>query len=1088
MLASPPVGVRAEAIAEWSSAIEYRVLGPIEVRKEGCIVALGGPHLRNLLAMLLVDAGRVVAVDRLIDGLWGETPPKTALTALHGLVSRLRRALTSGDGQPSPLVSRPPGYVLEVAPAHLDLHEFERLVEAGRRAMARGDAAESVAHLGAAQSLWSGPALGGVTADVLTWTEVPRLEELRVAVLEDRIDAELALGRHAEVVAELHALVAAHPRRERLRAAHMLALYRGGRQAEALASYQDIRRRLREEVGLDPGQVLRSVEQAILSRDPGLQLRASRPAPPQPAQLPPDVADFTGREGLVAHLERVVGVAGGQSSTGAMVAAVSGKPGVGKTALVGRVAHRLRDRFPDGQLYAHLRGIQTRPLEPAGVLGDWLRVLGVEPNAVPNGIDARSALFRGHLADRRMLVVLDDAGSEAQVRPLLPAGPGCAVLVTSRRRLVGLEAARFVELDVLGEEESLELLARVGGSKRVADEPEAARAIATHCGHLPLAIRIAGSRLVTRGHLSLGQLATRLSHERGRLDELAAGDLEVRASLSLSYDRLDEHGRRALRLLGSLPGSDFAPWLAAAVLDASVSHATDTLETLVDRQLLDVWGHDEAGQVRYRFHDLLRAYARERLEADEAPASRQAALGRAQGACLTLAEQAAGRLSSSVTSGFLPPPRGKTPRWQIPEPGVSEALVSDPLARFAAERAVLVANIEAAASEPGDAAWELTSYLAGFFEAGAHADDWRRALDAALAAARRDGDHHGERVTLVGLGNLHVYEGRYDEAIACLAASLPELPRAGCRAGEALALRGLGHAYWAQGRAAAAVRCQSHCLTLVRALGEERAESSALHGLAVAEANLGRLREAEAHFVSSLHIRRAVGDRRGEAGTLHGLGIVHREMGDPDRAAQDFEASLAIGSEIGDRFKKAYGVNGLGTARRDQGRLDEAASLFEQALELFADLSYRRGEAHARHNLGTVAHGQGRLTEAHARLQHGLDSYQALGDRRGAAMAEQALGEVCLDLGRIGEAIIRLRAAVDVMAELELRLVEARARDSLALALAATGADDQARAERQRAKALAAELALPDAALRLRSSAAGAPRQAVPAESHWAKR
>jgi hypothetical protein len=378
-------------------------------------------------------------------------------------------------------------------------------------------------------ALWRGPALAGAASEVLERTAVLRLEEGRLVALEERLEVDLGLGRHVELVGELEALVATHPDRERLRRQLMLALYRSGRQGEALTVYRNTRQMLVEELGLEPSPALQELEQAILRGDTaiapalpaGAEARHQPPSPPGPCLLPPDIDDFTGRQAAIAQLQQLLE---GDQATAIVISAIAGKAGVGKTALAVRVAHRLRPRFADGQLYVNLRGAEAQALDQAEVLAGFLRALGVEGAVIAEGLEERVRQYRSRLADRRVLVVLDNAASEAQVRPLLPASPGCAVLVTSRARLSGLEAAHPLTLDVLEADQAVELLATLAGPGRVAAEPEAAATIVGLCGWLPLAVRIAGARLAGRPQWRLALLAERLADEHRRLDELATGD------------------------------------------------------------------------------------------------------------------------------------------------------------------------------------------------------------------------------------------------------------------------------------------------------------------------------------------------------------------------------------------------------------------------------------------------------------------------------------------------------------------------------------------------------------------------------------
>ncbi|MEU4425530.1 BTAD domain-containing putative transcriptional regulator [Actinoplanes sp. NPDC024001] len=534
-----------------AAELEFRLLGPVEVRSGGEVLPLGGTKIRTLLAALLLPAGRVVATDRLIDVIWDDDPPPTARALVQTYVSALRRVL------PAEMIeTRPPGYLARIDPDSLDRNRFDALVARGRAAAREGRHAEASELLRAAAALWRGPALSGVRSAALT-AEAARLDQQRLTVTEERISADLALGHADELCAELSVLVGQHPTREPLRAQLMTALHRAGRAADALAVYRQGREILVEELGIEPGPELSRLHEAILRGTPG------PPAPvtarPVPAQLPPDAADFTGRDEQAAQLIRLLE----HSSVGV----IAGPGGIGKSALAVHVAHRVAAAYPDGVLHVDLRGMSASPASPAEVLGRFLRAFDVDPSAIESSLDERMNQYRSLLADRRVLVVLDDAANEQQVRPLLPGSPRCGVLITSRNRLPGLAGARLLELDMLSEQEATTLLARVVGDDRVAAAPDAAAAIVTSCGRLPLAVRIAGARLATRRHWSAELLARRLGDERRRLDELWAGDQQVRATIEMSLRGLDPRARTVLRRLGQLGPADFPCWVVAALLD-----------------------------------------------------------------------------------------------------------------------------------------------------------------------------------------------------------------------------------------------------------------------------------------------------------------------------------------------------------------------------------------------------------------------------------------------------------------------------------------------------------------------------------------
>ncbi|MFI6320048.1 BTAD domain-containing putative transcriptional regulator [Nonomuraea sp. NPDC050556] len=544
------------------------LLGVVRAWRDGVEVDAGSPKMRLLLAVLALAEGRAVSKDRLIDLLWDDEPPRTALNSLRTYVSRLRSVL--GDRA---IMSAGDGYALGSFDS--DLAEFEALVADGRP--------------GQALKLWAGEALSGLEGAFAAGQRA-RLEELRLAALELRAEQDLDAGRHQEVVAELSALHAAHPLREQLSRLLMLALYRADRQAEAIAVYTGTRQLLDDELGVSPGQGLASLYQRIITGDPGLLLSAA----PRVAQLPADIADFTGRAELIDSLVRrlVPGEA-------LAIVAITGPGGVGKTSLAVRVGHRVRDRFPDGQLYADLDADDD-------VLGSFLRALGVA--RVPDSATERAALYRSELADRRMLVVLDNAADTAQIRPLLPGSPGCAVITTSRARPLGLAGAHVVDLDELSPDEALALFVAVSGRTGSA----AAAEVVAACGHLPLAVRIAASRLAARPAWSVEVLRDRLADQRHRLAELRVGDLDVSATFALSYDQLGYVQARAFRLLAAADAPDLSVRQAALALDVTEREAEFLCETLADLSLLTV-----TGPGRYGYHDLVRAFALGKLQEEE---------------------------------------------------------------------------------------------------------------------------------------------------------------------------------------------------------------------------------------------------------------------------------------------------------------------------------------------------------------------------------------------------------------------------------------------------------------------------------------
>lgn len=593
--------------------MDFLMLGPLEVRLSGRLLPLGGPKDRLMLATLLLQPNRVVPVERLIDAIW-DSPPASARKNVQTHIWGLRRLFTSSEGD-GRIESTAVGYRLRVGEDELDAERFERLAGQGRRALSEGRPMLAAEVLHQAISLWRGPPLQDVALTPRLQSHVVALEEGRLAAVEDRIEAELRLGRHDALVGELRSLIAQHPLRERLHAQLMLALYRSGRQADALTAYTAARRALLDELGIEPGPGLERLQQDILRRAPALELAPATTSFPI-NQLPSDLADFTARSRQSEPLTRLLHseeCAGGAAVT---VAVITGPPGVGKTSLAVHVGHLVAESFPDGILYASLRGPDETRLPAQDAIGGFLRALGVPSERVPDALPERSAFFRSLTAGKQYLIVLDNAFDEAQVRPLIPGSSGCAVLVTSRSRLVGLSAAETVALDVFSPAESAALLSRMLGAQRTNMEPDATEEVARLCGGLPLALRIAGGRLAARPAWPIAGLVRRLSDERERLAEFSAGDLELRTAFESAYHSLSADEQRLLRTLGGFGSDPFDAAAAAHAAGIGAREAGRLLERLADVHLVRVAEIDD----RYRLHDLIRLFARDLTVADAAPA------------------------------------------------------------------------------------------------------------------------------------------------------------------------------------------------------------------------------------------------------------------------------------------------------------------------------------------------------------------------------------------------------------------------------------------------------------------------------------
>jgi DNA-binding SARP family transcriptional activator len=614
--------------------MEFRVLGPLEVRYGDREVVPSAPKIRAALALLVVQNSRGVHTHKLINELWGENPPVSAIQTLQTYIYQLRKILGNGNSDGGLVQTRPDGYALAIDAGSLDLSRFEQLVRDGREALGNQDPQSATKLLTEAQSLWRGPALANVAVGQVLSAEVTRLEEVRLHGLHMRIDADLILGRHSTLVSELKALIEIHPMHEGLRAKLMLALHRSGRRFEALDVYQQLRRFLSEELGLEPAEEVRRLHQALLNSDPSLDLAspprqvavvtradahvaaalsASPLAQAQfvPAQLPPDVPEFSGRAAEIRMLRRRLVPEQGHG-TATPIVNITGSPGSGKTVLAIHAAHRLKERFPGGQLFAQLHGSEPVPADPFEVLGGFLNSVGMSVAQVPTELEERSSLFRSWCAERNVLIVLDNAASSEQIAPLIPGSKHCAVIVTSR--VHALTGTQTMRLGPMSTEECLELLASVVGVHRVEAERAAAEEIIGLCGCMPIAVRAAAARLAASPTWPLSKLVRRLAEPGSRLQELSLGDLDVRSCYDQAYQRLGLADKSVFRLLGSLQLPQFGARHASELLGYGGKDVETLLDRLVDCDLLTVASNGQDDALSYSFPELAGIYARELLE------------------------------------------------------------------------------------------------------------------------------------------------------------------------------------------------------------------------------------------------------------------------------------------------------------------------------------------------------------------------------------------------------------------------------------------------------------------------------------------
>jgi DNA-binding SARP family transcriptional activator len=911
---------------------EFRVLGPFEVLVHGRPLDLGGPRIRTLLALLIANAGRVTGVDTMADALWDvDATPGTPRT-VRTYMSRVRRSLAPVAGDL--IETRAAGYALRLDAVLLDAREFERLATAGRAALA-ADPVTAADRLSRALALWRGDAYEDFAGTVALLAETRRLQALRLGALEDRIDADLATGAGEALVGELTALSDRHPGHERLWGQLMTALYRAGRQADALDAFTRARAVLVDRFGLDPSPRLAGIHRRILDNDP--TLFPARPVTTRPAaavrnDLPGDIADFAGRE---TELSRLLSARDGvthSAPTAVVIEAIDGMAGIGKTTLAIHAAHRLAGHYRDAQLFIDLHGHTSgqAPATPAAALDTLLRALGVAADRIPREPDARAALWRAELAGRAVLVVLDNAADAAQVRPLLPGSPGTLLLITSRRRLVGLEAAHILSLDVLPEDTAVALFGGIVGDDRPAAEAGAVREVVALCGYLPLAIRIAAARLRTRPAWTVAHLADRLRQAGRPLAELSAGDRSVAAAFALSYGHLDAAQQRMFRLLGLNPGPDIDVPAAAALAAVTPAEAERLLESLVDDHLLQ-----QPVTGRFRFHDLVRQHAQTTAPADEPEPARTEALRRLVAFLLHT-----GHRGSRLLDQQHPPiDVGEPPPGCVPAPLADDTAA---MAWFDGNHQCVLAARQAAEDAGWDTwVWQLAWTLDNFHYRRGHLQPNITSWLAGLAAAERLGDVAVQARAHRRLGLVYGPFGMPAEALHHLNRSLALAGEIGDTLGQAgvhfvLALhwthekddeRALEHATSAQ--------------ELYGVLEDGKWEARAFSLIGACLSRLGRHEEARCQAEAGLARCLEGNDVYGQADALDSLAAIAAETGDHDEALDRSRQALSLWRHLDNTYRQAATLAAMGDAHQGLGHPDQAREAWQQAIAL-----YRAGNLH----------------------------------------------------------------------------------------------------------------------------------------------
>ncbi|WP_309112920.1 BTAD domain-containing putative transcriptional regulator [Saccharothrix sp.] len=948
----------------------FGLLGPLDVRIGDRPVPVRAGKHRALLAALSLRAGRVVAVAELVGFLWGDDPPARTRGTLQTYVMRLRQLL----GDASLIRTTADGYRLVVSPEQVDVHRFTTAAGLARRAALAGEAVRAADLYADALALWRGPALVDVPSEALRRAEAPRLAERLLTVHEERNDVELALGHHERLVPDLRALTADHPQRDRFRAQLMTALYRCSRQAEALEVFRQ---------AANPGPEVRALHRAILLGDPALAAPGGPPDPDVPDQLPPDAPDFAGRADAVARVTDLIAPTG----TAVPVVAVTGPAGVGKTALAVHVAHRLRDRFPDGRLYADLRGSDRGPAT-ADVLTRFLRALGVPPEQIPVDSDEQGTLFRTLLAGRRMLVVLDDATAPDQVRPLLPGTADCPVLVTSRhdlRGLIAVDGARRVALDVLSTEDSLELLGATG---------PAARELARRCGGLPLTLRVAAAA-TTNG--SVDRFLARL----GDRDPVAA-----------ALDGLPEAARRLFGLLGVVPGPDITAEAAAHAADLPVDAAATLLNQLAAARLVQAHGG------RYRRHEALTGPPASPEEVSAARVRLLRFYVRAVDHCAELLYPDLMR---------LPPSDGTAVRLPRVETAAQARAWLD------AERPNLTAAIRSAAEHgPADVSWRLADGLRGYLWIGKHVTEWRTAARYGLDAASAHHDRAGLAAMHQNLGALHWRLGDFRTSTAHYTRAVELHRAAGDHVWEAGVLGNLGLVKLDAGDLAGARDDLETCLALTREAGCAKSEAAVLTGLGVLAIDTGELAEAEDLLTEALSISTGRGNPVGRISALTLLGLTARLRGDPTRALTHLDEALRLSTEAGFRESTARALENAAAVHLDLGDPGTALALANRALTELAEDGDQRTTTNVLVVLAATSRATRDLRTADEQYQQALTKARHIGYRFGEANALVGLAAVRRERGELVEAKALATRAVDLTATHGLKLIETAARAELA--------------------------------------------------------
>ncbi|MER5427082.1 AfsR/SARP family transcriptional regulator [Streptosporangium roseum] len=986
--------------------MEFRVLGPVGLWRDEELMPITGEKQRTLLALLVLEANKTVSIERLVTALWGMTAPATARKLLYNNLWSVRRLLTDS----AVVVSRPKGYSLQLQPGASDLDVFRIETAQARSALADGDYAQASQRLHQALSLWRGPALGGTHPDFQA-AEGPALEELYLTALNDRIEVDLVLDRHGDLVSELRLLVCEHPLNEKLRGQLMRVLHRLGRTAEALQEFHVSRRLFREELGIDPGKEIADIHQAILTGDSSPSLDAVRFTPASPAihiprQLPVDIIRFTGREHVLKELD-VLLTEEGADIAAMVISAIAGTAGVGKTALATRWGHRVSHLFPDGQLYVNLHGYsQSAPIAAPQALHLLLRGLGVATESIPQDMEEKTSLYRSIISEKRLLLILDNAKDPEQVRSLLPGSSSCKVLITSRDSLRGLAATHDVHtirLDILADEEAQTLMIALLGEERVANDVYAVAEITRLCGRLPLAIRIASAQLVSQPSLTTREFADRLRNGNRLIDLEFAEDPQtgVRAAFELSYQNLIPAVRRIFRLMGLHPGPDISIDAIAALAGLSEEKTSRLVDALINAHL----AYREDGH-RISMHDLISAYAHDRSESEDSDEDQCEALSRLFDWYLRSADTAI----KVIFPGYM--------ELDLVTNSSQESFLSfDDYDRafswVESEHRSMVSVITYAGSHGWlSHSWQLSLRLARFYFLKGYTDDWLTTHRVALSSVRQLKDKINEAKVLSILG--FAFLASDTEGFLAHQKQAATLYRdAGDVKGEADALGKIGIGLLRKGELSQAAEAAERALFMHQSLDNSSGEAFMLSSLAVPYLRMGRLSEALECLHKSIEVRARENIRFDESIILSRLGEVYSKMGSYSTAMDYQGQAIRIARETKNFRYEAEIINNIGVALRGQGNYVKAIEYHQKALGKISEFRDWILEVEVLNSLGETFFAAREFRESLGAYRSGLDIAIKFVDRYQEGVALRGIGDAMNALGEVEEAAYyRDRAAV----------------------------------------------------------------------------